>query len=100
MGWALRHTIGQQKGHGKGKAQFGMGKGSICHQMSTKKCGFFVCGWEDEVGVGDAMTSWADCMVKLLQNRYFLCQNWGAKNWFVLTLTEVPQREVVPDLTS
>jgi len=59
-----------------------------------------VCGWEDEVGVGDAVTSWADCMVKLLQNNYFLCQNLGAKNWFVLTLTEAPQREVIPDLTS
>ena len=54
-------------------SQFGMGKESI-YQMSTKKkCGFCLCGWEDEddeVGVGDAITSWADCMVKLLQNHY------------------------------
>ena len=52
-------------------------------------------GW----GCHDLM-GWLYMMVKLLQNHYFLCQNWGAKNWFVLTLTEAPQREVIPDLTS
>ena len=52
-------------------------------------------GW----GCHDLM-GWLYMMVKLLQNHYFLCQNWGAKKWFVLTLTEAPQREVIPDLTS
>jgi len=84
----------------KGKTNSEWVKNPYVIRCPQKKCDFFVCGWEDEVGVGDAVTSWADCMVKLLQNNYFLCQNLGAKNWFVLTLTEAPQREVIPDLTS